>query len=86
MKIARRWPVWIAISSATVLAAAAGGFHLYMRFDHNAQGEMYNLDGSVDYFYAVELFLLPFIPVWIVAGFSVWGIGRALQKFVGRIS
>ena len=59
MKIARRWPVWIAISSATVLAAAAGGFHLYMRFDHNAQGEMYNLDGSVDYFYAVELFLLP---------------------------
>jgi hypothetical protein len=50
---------------ATLFALAAGALHLYMRFDHNSQGEMFST-GRIDLFYSGELFLLAFVSVWLI--------------------
>jgi hypothetical protein len=81
-----RVPTRIAILLATILAVAAGVCHLYMRFANNTPGEMYRIDGGIDYFYSAELFLFVFIPVWVFVFAPVWAVCFLAQRLLARRS
>lgn len=76
---ARAFFVFTAV--AFLLGAAAAFLHLYMRFDHNSQGEMFNAAGRVDLSYAALLFFAVFIPVFGIATLCGVGILLLLRLF-----
>jgi len=64
--------------NATVLGSLAGALHLYLRFLHNGQGEMYGDTGTADLPYAAILFFAAFVPVWLLT----FGVGVTTRKIL----